>query len=373
MRPFSASLIVLLATPILTPAEEPLAKVLRDGDVSAKRQALAAFWRSPADEKHHPALREALKDENKNVRQLAASALAWSGVTDKVVLNELIRGMAEPWKPSYRALPDDPMAAYEALVKAGEKAVPALVAVVEDKKHPARASAVWALGEIGKPAKAALPAIEAVIRDRDLPGLHHIIEAKYQIDGDAAFAIKHLVPLLDTEEGRNCDGANRVLARMGADAKDAVPALVAAMKKYKEGEICYDLVALAPHFRAQVVLALREVLDDPDLARTATHALREIGEADAEVDFAELVKNPEKYHGKVVRIEVTLKRFVAEENWAHLIKTDGGAVDVYGKGKPNVCDGDKVAITGTFTYLKNSFVPHSIVADKIEKREPKKP
>ena len=57
------------------------------------------------------------------------------------------------------------------------------------------------MSEIGKPAKAALPAIETVIRDRDVPGLHHVVEAKYLIDGDAGYAIKHLVPLLDTEGG----------------------------------------------------------------------------------------------------------------------------------------------------------------------------
>jgi HEAT repeat protein len=282
MRPLCASLILLLLTPVLALAEEPtLAQILRDGDATAKRRALAELWRQPVDEKHHPALREVLKDSDKNVRQLAASALAWSGATDKAVIDELIRGMAEPWKPSYRALPDDPLAARDALVKVGAKAVPALVAVLEDKKRPARAMAVTALGDIGKPAKAALPALEAAIHDRDVMAPHHVIEAKYRIDGDAAFAVKHLVPLLDTKEGRNCGGANRVIGRMGTDAKAALPALIAAMRKYKEREICYDLVALAPHFRDTVVAALREALAEPELAGSARHALEMLGEIKA--------------------------------------------------------------------------------------------
>ena len=343
MRRFFA-LVVLLVTPALASADETLAKVLRDGDADAKRRALAEFWRKPVDEKYHPALRKALKDADKNVRQLAASALAWSGATDKAVVDELIRGMAEPWKPSYRALPDDPLAASEALVRVGEKAVPALVAVLEDKKHTARGFAVHVLGKIGRPAKAAVPAIEAVIRARELPGLHHVVEAKYQIDGDAAFAIKHLVPMLDAKETRNCGGANRVLANLGADAKDALPALVAAMKKYKEREICYDLADLAPHFRDATVAALREASEDPDLAASARHALRQIGEAEPVVTVAELVKNPHKYHGKMVRFEAELKGFLAQDDWSHAVRApDGGYVAVAGWQKPDARDGDRVA------------------------------
>ena len=148
----------------------------------------------------------------------------------------------------------------------------------------------------GEPSAGSMNATEAALRDRDLPGLHHIIEAKYHIDGDAAFATKHLVPLLDTTEGRNCGGANRVIAGMGADAKDALPALIAAMQKYKEWEVCYDLMTLAPHFRDQAVTALREALDDPNLAASASHALRQIGAADVEVDVAELVKDAQGGH-----------------------------------------------------------------------------
>ncbi len=85
---------------------------------------------------------------------------------------------------------------------------------------------------------------------------------------------------------------------------------------------------------------LREALDDPDLAPSERRALREICEADAKVDVAELVKNAEKYNGKVVRIEVVIERFSADENWAYLVKT-GGVVDVYGKGKPVVRAGTR--------------------------------
>jgi uncharacterized protein (DUF58 family) len=63
---------------------------------------------------------------------------------------------------------------------------------------------------------------------------------------------------------------------MGADTKEAVPALIRAMRKYKADEIVYDLKKLAPHFHDQVVAALRDIQDDPDLAAAAASALRDI-------------------------------------------------------------------------------------------------
>lgn len=374
MRYLFVPLVALLLTRVPASAEEPLAKVLRDGDANAKQRALADLRRKPVDEKLHPALRAALKDEDRRVRQLAASALVWSGAADKAVIDELIRGLAEPVTPGYRASPDDSLSAHWDLVQIGEKAVPALVAALEDKKYPARGQAIWTLGKIGKPAKAAVPALEAAIRDRDVWTLHHVIEAKYRIDGDAAFAIEHLVPLLDTKEGRNCGGANRVLARMGADAKDAVPALVAAMKKYKEGEICYDLADLAPHFRDKVAPALRAAAEDPDLGQSARHALRKIGEPDPDVTVAELVTHPEKYHGKLVRIETVLKGFCARTQWSHAVPTpDGGFVAVVGWQKPDASDGDRVSFTGVFRHAKGTLVPYAMTSTRIEKREPKQP
>ena len=364
----SALLVVSLVAPLF--AEEPLEKVLRDGDAAAKKRAMSGFMTSPADEKLKPLIRVALKDKDRGVRQTAAVALAVAGDNDDDVIGELVTGMAEPWIPRYGSLPDDPFTARKALVKIGAKAVPALVAAVENKKYPARTFAVWALGEIGKPAKAALPAIETVIRERDVPRLQDVVEAKYLIDRDAGYAIKHLVPLLDTKEGLNCGGANRVIARMGRDAKDALPALIAAMRKYKEREVCSDLVVLAEHFRPQIISALRETLTDPDLAAPASRALRDLGEGGVPVALAELEKNPAKYDWMAVRTEAVLGDEPPGERWAFSI---GGrnAIGVQGTGKLNAKAGDRVAITGTFRHLPSG--ERMIVDATIEKLEPKKP
>lgn len=364
----SVILAMMLASPLLA-EDPPLAKILQNGNVAAKKRALAGLIPGPADEKQRPVIRKALKDKDRGVRQAAAVALAWAGENDPAVIDELINGMAEPWIPRYFSLPDDPLTARKALVKIGAKAVPAMIAVVEDKKHPARASAIWALGEIGRPAKEAVLVIEAAIREGDLPGLHHIIEAKYLIDGDAAFAVKHLSPLLDTKDGLNCGGANRVIARMGRDAKHALPALVAAMRKYKEREVCCDLVRLAPHFRKEVLTALRETLTDPDLAASASRAIRDLGEGGVPVELTELNKNPAMYNWMAVRVEMVLGDYTPGERWAFNIEATN-PVNVQGSGTVDAKKGDRIAVTGIFRHQPPG--ERMIVEAVVEKLEPKK-
>src|SRR5438874_1515892 len=77
-------------------AVEPgrLIPLLRDGDFRARQRTLDALAASPsAVEKYGPVLRLALKGPDRAVRQQAAMALAGSGLADKPVLEELVRGM----------------------------------------------------------------------------------------------------------------------------------------------------------------------------------------------------------------------------------------------------------------------------------------
>jgi HEAT repeat protein len=244
--------------------------------MTKKWGVLLALERHPSGKKYEPALRRALKDPDRAIRQMAAVGLAQLGHADEPILDELVRGLGEPWEPSYYSSPDDAHAAQRALVRLGAKAVPALAAAVETSQGSARSHAISALMKIGPAAKPALPALTKSMRDTRDVEYADLVEAKYRIDGDAAYAVRELVPLLDTPEGRSCYGANRVLARMGADTKEAVPALIRAMRKYKADEIVYDLKKLAPHFHDQVVAALRDIQDDPDLAAAAASALRDI-------------------------------------------------------------------------------------------------
>jgi hypothetical protein len=229
-------------------------------------------------QKYRQALTRALTDADKKVRRRAAIALVECGAADAAVIDVLRAGISEPWVPAYYyPYPDGPYVMQSALVRIGERAVPALVEVLRDEQNPGRGLAIDALGEIGPPARTALPALTAALAAKECPYRISLLESKYLIDCDAASALAGLVPLLDTPEGRNCGGANRVIGRMGPAAKAALPALIAAMHKYKESEIIYDLCELAPHFKDEVVAALRVAARDPELSSAATAALADLG------------------------------------------------------------------------------------------------
>jgi hypothetical protein len=87
-----------------------------------------------------------------------------------------------------------------------------------------------------------------------------------------------MVPLLDQKAGRQYHTAVRTLVHMGADARDAMPALVSALKRYKDHNVLWAVGELAPHARELALPALREALKLPELADNAAIRLQELGE-----------------------------------------------------------------------------------------------
>jgi HEAT repeat protein len=104
------------------------------------------------------------------------------------------------------------------------------------------------------------------------------VEVKWRIDGDAAFAVGQMVPLLDQPGGRQCHAAVQTLVHMGADAKDAMPALIAALRRHQDHNLLWAIGELAPHFQELALPALREALSQPRLADDAAIALYGLGE-----------------------------------------------------------------------------------------------
>ena len=149
---------------------------------------------------------------------------------------------------------------------------------VEDDQYVGWDLALEALGEIGPAAREALPAIERRLVTDDVPALCRAVEAKWRIDGDAAIAIEKMVPLLDQERGRDCHAVVQTLVHMGADAKEAMPALVAALKRYNDHNVLWAVGELAPHAEELALPALREALTQPSLADDAAIALQNLGE-----------------------------------------------------------------------------------------------
>jgi HEAT repeat protein len=256
------------------PRPEQVIEVLRSGDFVARQRTLDALAadRQQAD-KYAPALRLGLKDKDRAVRQQAAIALAAFGFADQPILDELLAGMARRHPGRYHSQPEDALSAKWALVKLGAKAVPALIKAQADESYAVRLLALQALGEIGPVAKEALPAIERALAKDDPESLVTLVEVKWRIDGDAAFALERLLPLLEDKRNLECDGALKTLVHMGKDAEPAMPALVACLKRHADSNVLWAVSELAPHSKKLAIAALRENLSQPDLADDAAIAL----------------------------------------------------------------------------------------------------
>lgn len=277
--------IVLLLVPLLalgdeqtSPHPESLIELLRKGDYVERQRALDALAAVPSGtEKYVAVLRPALQDKDRDVRQQAAMALAVFGIDETPVLEELLAGMTRRHPGRYHSQPEDARSAMAALVKLGRKAVPSLVNAFDDESYVGRMLALEALGEIGPPAKDGLPVIEKALAKQDCEALVKLVEAKWQIDRDAVYALKQLLPLLEDKRNLTCDGVLKTLAHMGPDAKEAMPALCAAVKRFKEHNVLWAIGRLAPHARELALPALREALQEPTLADDAAIALKGLG------------------------------------------------------------------------------------------------
>lgn len=256
---------------------------LRNGDFVERQRALDALTTMRASPEMLASLREQMCSEGLESRQHAAMALAALGADDQTVIDELLAGMARRSPAIYASQPELARSSMAAMVKVGPKAVPSLIRALEDEQYLGRDLAMAALGEIGPPAHEALPAIEKQLATDDVPEFCLAVEVKWRIDGDAAFAIEKLAPLLDHESGRHCDAAVRTLVHMGAGARHAMPALIAALRKYKDHNLLWAVGELAPFAKDLALPALREAMTQTGLADDAAIKLQNLGEPASEL------------------------------------------------------------------------------------------
>jgi hypothetical protein len=93
---------------------------------------------------------------------------------------------------------------------------------------------------------------------------------------------------------------------------------------------------------------------------------------------AQLWKEAKAYHGKLVRIEGVVEHAHEQEpregDARRYDLTLEGDIDltIHGEGKPPAAKGDRVRITGTFTYKEDSFVRYRLAVTKVEKLPQKK-
>lgn len=250
------------SAPSLPPADQ-LAVELNDPDPAARRKALFPIVRLPElAEEYRPLLWAALDDEDEDVRMYAALGLAATGERDEQVTAEILRGLS---KVNLSYLPGPEYRAQHALIVQGRPSVPILIAALNQENLSAQYRALDALQEIGPDGEDALPAIEEALRAPHESLHRELLFAKWRIDGDSEFAIARLVPLLEIERERMCGGAVDCLWKMGPEAKDAVPALIAAMHKHKDHGIVHALDELCTWFAPEILPAMRKALADSEL------------------------------------------------------------------------------------------------------------
>jgi len=124
----------------------------------------------------------------------------------------------------------DPVA-FDELIKCKAKAVPALTKAINDPDETIQITAIAALGEIGQDANPAISIVLAQIKNNneDIRAVtwNTLIRV---LESDRAKLISTAILTLKSSNADMRSRAAAALGKIGKDAKDAVPALIIALK-----------------------------------------------------------------------------------------------------------------------------------------------
>jgi HEAT repeat protein len=160
-----------------------------------------------------PALLDAMKDENAEVRGHAANTMVYMGLE-------------------------------------AERVVPALIRALEDDHPQVRVFAVHSLGQLGSKAKSAVPALLKALRGKDLQLRHWTAASLGWIGAVDETVVPALIEALKDEHARS--NAATALANIGPAAKGAIPALIEAL----DAPVTINAVNHRPIIRSSVVQSL---------------------------------------------------------------------------------------------------------------------
>ena len=174
-----------------------------------------------------PALIDALEDSYEPVRRNAIYAL---GAIGKPAVEPLIEAL-DAEKEAFEMEPILHICdAAHGLAAIGAPAVPALITALKDERENVRASAAYALGEMGPVAAESVDALIALLTDESEEVRRHAISALGMIKVPASKTVPALVEVLKNPEDTDLAFfAAQALTRIGPDATAAVPALAEAL------------------------------------------------------------------------------------------------------------------------------------------------
>ena len=173
------------------------------------------------------ALVNALEDSYEPVRRNAIYALGAIGEPAVEPLGDALDAEQEAFKMEPILHICD---AAHGLAAIGAPAVPALIAALKDERENVRASAAYALGEIGPVAAEAVDGLIALLTDAFEEVRQHATSALGMIKVPASKTVPALVRVLEDREDTDLAFfAAQALTRIGPDATEAIPALQEAL------------------------------------------------------------------------------------------------------------------------------------------------
>ena len=203
-------------------------EVLETGDTAARMAAAntLGFMREAAAEAV-PALVNALEDSYEPVRRNAIYALGAIGASAVEPLGNALDAEKEAFEMEPILHICD---AAHGLAAIGAPAVPALIAALKDERENVRASAAYALGEMGPTAAEAVDGLVALLTDASEEVRQHATSALGMLKVPTSKTVPALVKVLtDREDTDLAFFAAQALTRIGPDATAAIPALQEAL------------------------------------------------------------------------------------------------------------------------------------------------
>ena len=201
---------------------------LKTGDTTACMKAAntLGFMRESAADTV-PALVDALEDDYEPMRRNAIYALGAIGAPAVEPLIDVLAAEKEAFDmESILHICD----AAHGLAAIGASAVPALITALEDERENVRASAAYALGEMGLVAAEAVDGLIALLTDESEEVRRHATSALGMIKEPVSRTVPALVRVLEDREDTDLAFfAAQALTRIGPDAPEAIPALREAL------------------------------------------------------------------------------------------------------------------------------------------------
>jgi HEAT repeat protein len=276
-----AAMALLKFGPDARPALPDLRAALKDQSANVSSWAVAVLSRLGHD--GHAALTEALGEKACTARRHIADALTDLGPHSKSVAPALRQALADE-DPQIR------QSAAEALLRidrptGARLGVPVLARLAANRDYEHRESVFESLGEVGPEAKVAVPKLIEVLRSRDRERFRwQAAWALGKIGPEARSAVPALAAALDADRSHVWAESIFALERIGPDARAALPRLRALLTGETSGYVALAVARLGDRREAVAAMLFEVIHSDNRWHREgALKALAEIGPAASSV------------------------------------------------------------------------------------------